>query len=111
MTWATNQARNDEAADAAQFLSRFGYVMLALGIPTGAVLYELAVFVLYPVAIVSFVLAAILDPPESMWRRMSQAYSQPLVGFSLFRGGRGCRSAGRLLRRGDHELSSRHIVG
>jgi hypothetical protein len=83
MTWATNQARNDEAADAAQFLSRFGYVMLALGIPAGAVLYELAVFVLYPVAIVSFVLAAVLDPPEGMWRRMSLAFAQPLVGLSL----------------------------
>src|SRR5205823_14423994 len=27
MSWVPNQVRNDEAADAAQFLSRFGYVL------------------------------------------------------------------------------------
>ena len=83
MTWVPNQARNDEAADAAQFLSRFGYVILALGVPTGAVLYELAIFVLYPVAIVSFVLSALLDPPEDMWRRARGAFTQPIVVLSL----------------------------
>jgi hypothetical protein len=83
MTWVPNQARNDEAADAAQFLSRFGYVLLALGVPTGAVLYELAIYVLYPVAIVSFVLAALIDPPEDMWRRGARAITQPIAVLSL----------------------------
>ena len=58
MSWVPNQARNDDAADAAQFLSRFGYVLIALGVPAGVVLHELAIFVLYPVAVASFVLAA-----------------------------------------------------
>ena len=70
VTWVPNQARNDEAADAAQFLSRFGYVLLALGVPAGVVLHELAIFVLYPVAVASFVLAALIDPPGGMLERM-----------------------------------------
>jgi len=83
MTWVPNQVRNDEAADAAQFLSRFGYVLLALGAPAGVVLHELAIFVLYPVAVVSFVLAAIIDPPGGMLARMSGAFAQPIVALSL----------------------------
>ena len=70
VTWVPNQARNDEAADAAQFLSRFGYVLIALGVPAGVVLHELAIFVLYPVAVASFVLAALIDPPGGVVERM-----------------------------------------
>ncbi len=83
MSWVSNQARNDEAADAAQFLSRFGYVLLALGVPTGVVLHELAIFVLYPIAVVSFVLAALIDPPVGLIDRMTRAFAQPIVGLSL----------------------------
>lgn len=83
MTWVPNQARNDEAADAAQFLSRFGYVLLALGAPAGAVLHELAIFVLYPIAVASFVLAALIDPPGGMTERMRRAFAQPPVALSL----------------------------
>ena len=83
VTWVPNHARNDEAADAAQFLSRFGYVLLALGAPTGAVLHELAIFVLYPVAVASFVLAALIDPSGDIVERMRIAFSQPVVALSL----------------------------
>jgi hypothetical protein len=83
VSWLPNQARNDEAADAAQFLSRFGYVLLALGAPAGAVLHELAIFVLYPVAVVSFVLAALIDPPDGVMERIRGAFTKPFVGLSL----------------------------
>ncbi len=83
MTWVPNQARNDEAADAAQFLSRFGYVLLALGAPAGVVLHELAIFVLYPVAVASFVLAALIDPPAGVLDRMRGALRQPVVALGL----------------------------
>ena len=83
VTWVPNAARKDEAADAAQFLTRFGYVLLALGAPAGAVLYELAIFVLYPVGIVSLALAAALDPPPGMLMRASGAMRNPLVILAL----------------------------
>ena len=83
MTWVPNQARSDEAADAAQFLSRFGYVVLALGAPAGVVLHELAIFVLYPIAIASFVLAGLIDPPGGLSKRMQRVFARPVVGLSL----------------------------
>lgn len=83
MSWVPNQVRNDEAADAAQFLSRFGYVLLALGVPAGVVLHELAIFILYPVAIASFVLSALIDPPGDLLHRMSRLFATPVVGLSL----------------------------
>ena len=83
MSWVANQARNDDAADAAQFLSRFGYVLIALGVPAGVVLHELAIFVLYPVAVASFVLAALIDPPGGATERMRRAFAQPIVALSL----------------------------
>jgi hypothetical protein len=83
MSWVPNQARNDDAADAAQFLSRFGYVLIALGVPAGVVLHELAIFVLYPVAASSFVLAALVDPPEGVQARLREAFLQPIVGLTL----------------------------
>ena len=83
MSWVANQVRNDEAADAAQFLSRLGYVMLALGAPDGAVLHELAVFVLYPIAMASFVLSALIDPPGGLMERMRRLIARPAVALSL----------------------------
>jgi hypothetical protein len=83
MSWVSNQARNDEAADAAQFLSRLGYVLIALGAPAGAVLHELGVFVLYPVAIAAFVLSALVDPPGNLVERMRRAIAQPVAALSL----------------------------
>jgi hypothetical protein len=83
MSWVPNQVRNDDAADAAQFLSRFGYVLIALGVPAGVVLHPLAIFVLYPVAVASFVLAALIDPPDGAQERMLRAFSQPIVALSL----------------------------
>jgi hypothetical protein len=83
MTLATNQARNDDAADAGQFLSRLGYVLLAIGIPAGAVLHDLAIFVVYPVAVVAFVLSALIDPPGALLQRMSRALMQPIVIIGL----------------------------
>lgn len=83
MTWVSNQARNDEAADAAQFLSRLGYVLIAIGAPAGAVLHELGVFVLYPIAIASFVLAALVDPPGNLVERLRRAFGKPVAVLSL----------------------------
>ncbi len=83
MTWVSNQARNDEAADAAQFLSRLGYVLIALGGPAAAVLHELGMFVIYPIAIASFVLAALVDPPGNLVERMRRALTRPVVALSL----------------------------
>ena len=83
MTWSSNQARNDDAADAGQFLSRLGYVLIALGAPAGVVLHDLAIFVVYPVAVVAFVLAALIDPPGALLGRMRSAFAQPLVMICL----------------------------
>ena len=83
MSWVANQARNDEAADAANFLSRLGYVLIALGTPAGAVLHELSVFVLYPIAMASFVLSALIDPPGGIVERMGRLISRPAVALSL----------------------------
>jgi hypothetical protein len=83
MTWSPNQARNDDAADAGQFLSRLGYVLLALGAPAGAVLHDLAIFVVYPVAVASFVLSALIDPPSALLTRMTRIFTQPLVMIAL----------------------------
>jgi len=83
VTWVSNQARNDEAADAAQFLSRLGYVLIAIGAPAGAVLHELGVFVLYPIAIASFVLAALVDPPGNLVERLRRAFGKPVAVLSL----------------------------
>lgn len=83
MTWSPNQARNDDAADVGQFLSRLGYVLIALGAPAGAVLHDLAIFVVYPVAIAAFVLSALIDPPGALLIRMRGAFAQPLVMIAL----------------------------
>src|SRR5579863_8486378 len=63
MSWVPNQVRNDDAA--------------------GVVLHALAIFVLYPIAIASFVLAALIDPPAGAQDRMRRAFGQPIVALSL----------------------------
>ena len=83
MTWSPNQARNDEAADAGQFLSRLGYVLVALGAPAAAVLHDLAIFVVYPVAVAAFLLSALIDPPGALTARMRGAFAEPLVQITL----------------------------
>ncbi len=83
MTLATNQARNDDAADTGQFLSRLGYVLVAIGVPVGAVLHDLAVFITYGVAVAAFVLSAMIDPPGGLLPRMSRTLAQPIVLISL----------------------------
>ena len=42
-------AQKDDAADASQFLSRVGYVVLGLAAPASMVLHPLALFVLLPI--------------------------------------------------------------
>ena len=83
MSWVSNQARNDEAADAAQYFSRLGYVLLALGVPAGAVLHELAIFFLYAIAVVLFAGSAWVDPPAGILERMRSAFSNPIVALCL----------------------------
>jgi hypothetical protein len=73
MTFFSKSARADEAADAAQFLTRIAYVVLALAAPTGLVLHPIAIFILFPVGIVLIALAALLDPPATLSERLRAA--------------------------------------
>lgn len=67
-------------ADAANFLSRFAYVLVGLGIPVGAALHEMAMFVLYPLATASFLLAAILNPMEHLFfHRLRDMFKSPII--------------------------------
>ncbi len=83
MTWVTKSTSKDEAADAAQFLSRFAYVVIALAAPTSAVLYDLGIFVLFPIGVVSLVFAALLDPPARLGSRVFRSLTQPVVMIGL----------------------------
>jgi hypothetical protein len=70
-------------ADAAQFLSRIAYAVLALGAPVGVVLHPLAIFLLLPIGIVLLVFAAALDPPPLAGNRLSMAYTFPVTVLAL----------------------------
>ena len=83
MASVSNSARKDYAADASQFLSRLGYAILALAAPTGVVLHELAIFVLFPIGVVLLTFAALLDPPAWIGQRMLLALTQPVVLIGL----------------------------
>ena len=86
MTWTAKTAPRDDAADASQFLSRLGYVVLALAAPAGVVLYSLAIYLLFPIGVALIVLAALLDPPEGVGERMRGPVAQPpvLLGVAVF---------------------------
>jgi hypothetical protein len=73
----------DETADASQFLSRIGYVVLALAAPAGVVLHPLAIFVLFPVGIVLICLASLIDPPATLAGRFTAGLTSPAVLLGL----------------------------
>ena len=86
MTWTAKSTPRDDAADASQFLSRLGYVVLALAAPSGVVLYSLAIYLLFPLGVALIVLAALLDPPEGVGARLWAPVGQPpvLLGLAAF---------------------------
>jgi len=79
MAWLANQRPRDDVADAAQFLSRIAYAVLALAAPVGVVLHPLAIFLLLPIGVVLLVFAAALEPPALAGRRLVMAYSSPVA--------------------------------
>jgi hypothetical protein len=83
MTWFANSRPRDDVADAAQFLSRIAYAVLALGAPVGVVLHPLAIFLLLPIGIVLLVFAAALEPPPLSGKRLVMAYSSPVILLAL----------------------------
>ena len=83
MTSVSKPKPKDETTDAAQFLSRIGYVVLALSAPAGVVLHPLAIFILFPVGIVLICLAALIDPPPNAGDRLVGALTTPAVLLGL----------------------------
>ncbi len=83
MTESTGFGPRDEAADAAQFLSRMGYALLALAAPAGVVLHQLAIFVVFPIGVALIAFAAVLDPPGHVRERLATAFSEPPVYLGL----------------------------
>jgi hypothetical protein len=79
----SDSAQTDDAADAAQFLSRVGYVVLALAAPASVVLHPLALFVLLPIGVALLVVAAVLDPVAGALGRLGEALRSPLVLIGL----------------------------
>jgi hypothetical protein len=78
-----DSAQTDDAADAAQFLSRVGYVVLALAAPASVVLHPLALFVLLPIGVALLVVATVLDPAAGALDRLGEALRSPLVLIGL----------------------------
>ena len=83
MAWISKSTPKDDAEDASQFLSRLGYVVLALGVPAGLVLHSLAIFILFPIGVALIVFAALLDPPGHFVERLTNALSSPIVLIGL----------------------------
>ena len=76
-------AQKDDAADASQFLSRVGYVVLGLAAPASVVLHPLALFVLLPIGVALVVVAAVLDPAADALTRIGETFRSPLVLIGL----------------------------
>jgi hypothetical protein len=76
-------ARKDDAADASAFLSRLGYVVLALAAPAGVALHSLAIFVLFPIGVALLSFAALLDPPADLGPRFLSALTSPIALLGL----------------------------
>ena len=74
MAWMANSAPRDEAADAARFLCRLGYAVLALAAPVGVVLHPLALFLAYPIGVALLAFAAALDPPGSVGSQLKAVF-------------------------------------
>jgi len=78
-----NSTPKDETAGASQFLSRIAYVVFALAAPTGVVLHEIAIFVLFPIGVVLICLAAVIDPPAVAGDRLRGGLTSSTVLLAL----------------------------
>jgi hypothetical protein len=83
MAWISKSAPKDDATDASSFLSRLGYVILALAAPAGVALHPLAVFVLFPIGVVLLCFGALLDPPADLGARFLVALVSPITLLGL----------------------------
>lgn len=83
MTWAPASTPKDDVQDAAEFLLRLGYAVIAVAAPVGVVLHPLAIFILFPIGVALIVLAAFLDPPGGAQRNARDALSSPVVLLCL----------------------------
>ncbi|MGD1037420.1 MAG: hypothetical protein ABR878_09530 [Roseiarcus sp.] len=79
----SDSMQEDDAADASQFLSRVGYVVLALAAPASVVLHPLAIFVLFPIGVVLVIFAAVLDPDAGALKRVGEAFRSPMTLVGL----------------------------
>ena len=83
MTQFSGSARNDAAGDAAQLLSRVGYVVLALAAPSAVALSSRAIFVLFPIGVALLIVAAALDPVAGFVERIGGVAKSPAAWAAL----------------------------
>ena len=83
MAWISKSTPKEMPKTRRNFLSRLGYVVLALGVPAGVVLHPLAIFILFPIGVALIVFAALLDPPGQFVERLSRTFSSPIVLIGL----------------------------
>jgi hypothetical protein len=83
MAGISRSARKDDAADASSFLSRMGYVVLALAAPVGVTLHPFAIFVLFPIGVALLGFSALLDPPGDLGQRILRALTSPIALLAI----------------------------
>lgn len=83
MSWESNTAPRDEATDAARFLCRLGYAVLAVAGPLGVVLHPLAIFISFPIGVALLAFAAAIDPPGAVFARLRTVFSTPPIYLGL----------------------------
>jgi hypothetical protein len=83
MAWVANTTPRDDAADAARFLTRLAYAVLAVGAPVGLLLHPVAIYLLFPVGVALLTFAAALDPSAIARGRWKRASRSPLTLLAL----------------------------
>ena len=84
MSTPTSRSLEDPAADAARLLLRLGLGVLAFGLPVLALLSRRAVFIVFPLAAVLVLLAAMLRGPQASFRHFGAAVTSRLGLAMLF---------------------------
>ena len=79
MAWVPNTTPRDDAADAARFLTRLAYAVLAIGAPVGLLLHPIALYLLFPVGVALLIFAAALDPSAIERRRWPRIVRSPVA--------------------------------
>jgi hypothetical protein len=74
---ASRDGTRDEAADAARFFSRIGYLVLAVGAPVGVVLHPLGLYVMFSIGVGLILIAAALDAEPGFLRRFMRPFFIP----------------------------------